>query len=197
MDENLESDELVPCNPIEEKDKKIAALEKNLEILKAKEIEVNQLKKELFKSNQAHKLSQKKLSFTQKATEQRLLDCISNSDGFRADPALIGVYSATLDENEFEFGEVQEDEPTEVKGRRSRKEQFLKELEEQIDPSNNDHKVRFKDIKNQILEKVKATQASRTRSRSISNKRSLSPESKQSDAEKSPVRPRTQIPIKQ
>ena len=53
MDENLEGEEyLVPCNPIEEKDRKIAALEKSVEILKANENQVTQIKKELSKSKQ-------------------------------------------------------------------------------------------------------------------------------------------------
>ena len=45
MEENSESDnlEIVPCNPIEEKDKQIAALENSIETWKTKEIENIQL----------------------------------------------------------------------------------------------------------------------------------------------------------
>ena len=195
MEENLDGEEyLVPNNPIEEKDRRIAALEQNVEKLKTKEDEISNLKKDLAKSKLDHKIALKKIDFTQKATEQRLLDSISSSEGFRSDPVLIGVYSATLDENEFNFEESKEDEPKEAKMRRSRKDEFLKDLEEKLDPSSLEQKKRFKDIKNQVLERVKSQQVSRNRSRSISNKRSLSPASKLCGTEKSPVRPRTQIP---
>ena len=198
MEEDLEGEEhLVPSDSIEEKDRKIAALEKNVEILKTKEAEVLNLKKDLTKSNLEHKIAMKKITFTQKATEQRLFDCISDPGDFISDPVLIGVYSATLDENEFEFGEPKDDEKPETSMRRSRKDHFLEALEERIDPKNNDHRERFKEIKNKILEKVKAQQVSRSRSRSKSNKRSLSPSSKLHEAENSPVRPRTQVPNQQ
>ena len=41
-------------------------------------------------------------------------------------------------------------------------------MEEKIDPKNKEHQERFMEIKNQVLEKVKATQISRARSRSVS-----------------------------
>ena len=41
---------IVPINPIEEKDKLIAALEKRVESLKTKEEDVNKLREDLFKS---------------------------------------------------------------------------------------------------------------------------------------------------
>ena len=81
---------------------------------------------------------------------------------------------------------------------RSRKDNFLKSMEEKIDNGNSEHKDRFLVIKNQIIEKVKTTQHSRSRSRSassasrsISKKRDLSSESKKQEPGKSPVRPRT------
>ena len=52
MDENgdEESLDIVAINPIEEKDKKIAALEKNVEMMKTKDSEIAKLKEELSKS---------------------------------------------------------------------------------------------------------------------------------------------------
>ena len=178
MEENGEVD-IVPINPIEEKDLQIAALEKNVESLKSKDIEILQLKEALSKtsadlkiSNLNHKTSLKKLTFTKNATEQRLLDSISNPDGFIADPLLIGVYSATLDEEEIRFDEYQENSEAaedNTNNVRSRKDNFLKSMEEKIDNGNSEHKDRFLVIKNQIIEKVKTTQHSRSRSRSASS----------------------------
>ena len=110
------------------------------------------------------------------------------------------MYSATLDEEEIKFepkSDVETGEDDKNDGR-SRKDNFLKAMEEKIDHTNSEHKDRFLILKNQILEKVKTTQHSRSRSRSgscaarsDSKKRELSLESKKHDSGKSPVRPRT------
>ena len=114
-------------------------------------------------------------------------------DGFIADPVHIGVYSATLDEAEFDFGEESED--LEHSEGRSRKYVFLKSIEEKIYPKNVEHQERLMVIKNQILEKVKATQVSRARSRSrssITSQASKRDRSSESLVEgKSPVQART------
>ena len=207
---DIDFEDIIPMNPIEEKDNKIANLEKKLENLKEKETEINQLKEALSKSsadlrdaNITNKTVQRKLTFTKNATEQRLLDSISNPDGFIADPVLIGVYSATLDEKEIKFEDSKGETDSEVaaedsKGGRSRMDNFLQSMEEKLDPSNSEHKERFMVIKNQIIEKVKHTQHSRERSRSgsigsrgDSKKRDLSSESKIQEPGKSPVRART------
>ena len=88
---------------------------------------------------------------------------------------------------------------------RSRRDTFLKSMEEKLDPGNSEQKERFLLIKNQILEKVKTTHHSRARSRSgsvsnrsLSSKRDLSSESKEMESGKTPVRPRiSSIPLKQ
>ena len=152
----------------------------------------------LSKANDDLMTSCKKLSFTQKATEQRLLDDISNPEGFHNDPLLIGVYSATLNEDEFVFEKTELDDENELdcdKGR-SRKDIFLKSLEQKLDPNNAVHTERFKEVKNQILEKVKVTQLSRVRTRSSSSKkRGLSPDLVSHSVENSPIRQKTsQIP---
>ena len=131
---------------------------------------------------------------TQKVTEQSLLDCISDPSGVSADPEVIGDYSATLDET---IVGLEDTEDNNESSGRSRKDIFLRSLEEKVDTDNNDQKKRFMDIKNQILEKVKATHMSRTRSRSRSNKRNLSQESLLSEPGKSPIHPRIKTPEKQ
>ena len=141
--------------------------------------------------------SQKKLDFTKKATEQRLVDSIKNPEGFRADPVLIGVYSATLDENEIDFAES---DP--AKEPRSRKDIFL-EMKEKLDPNNTEHNDRFLEVTNMILEKVKTTKHSRIRSesghrlRSESSKRDRSKEDLLHDRPSSRPRQQSGLPIKQ
>ena len=191
MEENeADFEGIVAVNPIEERDKQINELMKTVDSLKNQEAENSKLKQALAKSKSDLSISLRKISFTQKATEQRIVDSISKDDG--ADPVLIGVYSATLDEESFQFDETEDSLPGEV---RSRKDVFLKSMEEKIDPKNSEQVERFKVIKNQILEKVKHTQVSRARSRSGSRgspmKRNLSSESLNSVSGSSPVRPRT------
>ena len=199
MDEDNIIEDVVPINPIEEKDKKITALEKQLEKLESKEAELASLKEafdlksgELEKMKISNKTSLKKLSFTKKATEERILSSIANPEGFVTDPLLIGVYSATLDEDEIKI-----DIENEADENRSRKHTFLKSMENKIDFSNQVQKERFGVIKNQIIDKVKATKQSRARSRSgsltgrslsQSQKRDLSTDSVKEVTGKSPVR---------
>ena len=123
----------------EERDKKIASLKKNLESVKAKETEIAHLREALSKSSEDlkhektnHKTSLRKLSFTKTATEKRFLYSISNPDGFIADPVLIGVYSATLDEEEFEFHENKE--RNEAEDGISRRDIFFNPFEKKLDP---------------------------------------------------------------
>ena len=204
--------DIVPMNPIEEKDRKIAALEKNIDTWKSKETENIQLREALTKSvaelktvKSDHRTSLRRISFTKKVTEQKLLDSISNQDGFDADPTLIGVYSATLDEDDFDFEDGNNLKVDAGQEDRSRKGAFLKGMEEKLEPGNKEHKERFLDLKNKILENVKAAKHSRERSRSGSVasrggslKRELSSESLRSSGRCSPAsRPRTLLPVKQ
>jgi len=132
MDED-DSCDIVPINPLEEKDRQIAVLESKVKRLTEGESEVSCLKDnlakitaELEKVKSSYKTSLKKLSFTQKATEKRILESIANPEGFTTDPVLIGVFSATLDEDEFKF----ESESGKDDSNRSRKDTFLKSMEE-------------------------------------------------------------------
>ena len=100
---DIECTDILPENPIEVKDRHIANLEKEIEVLKATQDEIDSLKKALAQSKLDLSTTQKKISFTQKATENRILECIADPTGFHTDPLLIGVYSATLDEKSFNF----------------------------------------------------------------------------------------------
>ena len=172
---DVECTDILPENPIEVKDRYISNLEKEIEVLKATQDENDSLKKALAQSKLDLSTTQKKISFTQKATENRILECISDPTGFHTDPLLIGVYSATLDEKSFNF----EKDDIQANSPRSRKDLFLKSIEDKLDLKNTEHVDRLNIIKNQILEKVKVTQESRARSRSgsVGLKRELSSDS--------------------
>ena len=177
-------------NVADEKDRQINHLKTKVQESETLNSELNDLKFELANVKAELVTHKKKLSFTQKTTEQRLFDSISNPEGFNPDPLLIGVYSATLDEEEFSFNELDEESTDKKENQRSRKEIFLSSIEKRLDPQNKEHTDRFNEIKNQILEKVKATQQSRIRARSMSSssrKRVASGEADTSAAN-SPVR---------
>ena len=83
---DIECTDILPENPIEVKDRHIANLEKEIEVLKATQDEIDSLKKALAQSKLDLSTTQKKISFTQKATENRILECISDPTGFQRDP---------------------------------------------------------------------------------------------------------------
>ena len=144
--------------------------------------------------------SQQKLNFTKKATEKVLVENISSSTGYVEDPVLIGVYSATLNEDEIDVTENDDEDST------SRKAVFLKSMEDKLDLNNTEHKERYLQMKNRILEKVKATKTSRSRARSVSSITSTASKRGRSsdmvkEGEKTPVRlkhsnPGTKLPVK-
>ena len=134
MEENEDYDEdfLTPMNPLDEKNKEIASLVKQLDEKSTTMDELNTAKEALKKSKAMLKItrkdlhtSQTKLTFTKNATEQKLIDCITNPVGYRDDPVLIGVYSATLN---FEDLDLEEDGQETI----ARKEAFLKFMEDKI-----------------------------------------------------------------
>ena len=89
MEENQDTDEpLMPSNPIEEKDMKIALLESEIEKAKYKDLEIIKLKEDLTKTNAKLKtvknnfdLTQKKINFTRNATDL-LVENISSYSGY-------------------------------------------------------------------------------------------------------------------
>jgi hypothetical protein len=203
-DDSEEVEGLFPSNPIEEKDKEIEKLKKELTNLAKEATENNCLKEALTKASAELKIaqnniliSQRKLDFTNKATEQKLIEDITSSEGYRADNILIGVYSATLDEDQIDV-DVSKDASED--DRRSRKDIFLS-MQKKLDPENKVQSERFQEVKNLILEKVKTTKYSRLRSRSFSTSSQGSKRGRSKDDSKddrSLLRPRiTNIPTKQ
>ena len=139
----------------------------------------------------------KKLHYTKNATEEKIVESISNPDGFREDPHLISVYSATLNLDDFE-----EEETTDTLT--PRKDTFLKRVADGIDKDNSIHAERFEHIKNKILEKVKETKT-RQRTYSGSSMASLASRGSRGSSLKrsnsggqngnSPTRAKTGIPV--
>ena len=172
MEEDIDvADDIIPMAPVETKDKEIAILKKEIDELKTSASNNDDLKEalamatsDLVIANKNSQISQRKLDFTKKATEQRIIDNITNPEGYREDNVLIGVYSATLDEDEFIFDEST-GSPSDP---RSRKDLFTA-MEKKLDLNNPDQNNRFKEVTNLILEKVKHTKHSRTRVSNISN----------------------------
>ena len=130
----------------------------------------------------------RRLSFAKNVTEQRMVDIILDESPFQ-DPHLASVYSATLNEDEFEI-----DETTNLVKPLS--DNFLKKVEENCDLSNNHQKEKLDTLKHQILEKVKVTKARRDRSRSVSSVSSGKRGADQVLENKSPARPRVTSPKK-
>ena len=204
ISEIVEDEEAItPMNPIELKDKKIANLTRKLTEYKEKDTEINQLKETLTKTAAELKvtkrnvhISQQKLNFTKRATEQELVNCISDPKGFIEDPVLIGVYSATLNEDEIDITDNEDTDDS-----RSRYDLFLKSMKEKIDPSDPQQIERYNQVRNKILEKVKASKNSRSRSRSVSSitstssKRPMSGDRKDGNSPSRP-RPESRLPVR-
>ena len=100
---------------------------------------------------------QKKLTFTRKATEERIFENISNKENYREDPLLVAVLSATLKEDEFDIEE--EEFPPSLPGEHmSRKDTFmLSSLESKIDKNDDVQQESLSHLKNQVLDKIKNT----------------------------------------
>ena len=199
--EACEDDEILPINPLDEKNKRIAELENSLAGLKTEISESDQLKEKLTKANAelsiAKKdihLSKRKLNHTKKATEQKLVEAISNQEFYREDPHLISVYSATLNVEDFDF-EGDTDSPDTITPKSNN---FLKAVEDNLDKTDSVQTERYQHIKSQILDIVKARM---TRQRTFSTSSSIGSQSSQKRSHpgdldgKSPTRARTQIPL--
>ena len=78
MDEDCNND----SNLTDEKDRQINALKTKIQEFEAQITELNDLNFELANTKAEIVTSRKKLSFTKKSTEQRLLDSISDPEGF-------------------------------------------------------------------------------------------------------------------
>ena len=126
----------------------------------------------------------KKLNYTKKATEQRIVENITNKESYREDPLLVAVMSATLDEDEID---LENDEEIGTSGHLSRKELFST-LGSKLDEHDELQQERLLHLKSQVLEKLKITKSRR----SVSGKRRLLPQdSDDPSLFRSPTRQRT------
>ena len=159
---------ILPINPIQEKDAKIAALEKQIDELKVEVSDVSALRENLTKTFAELKLlkadsrsTQRRLSFARNVTEQRMVEQITDGSELK-DPHLASLYSATLNEDEFEFDE-------DTNAVKPVSEGFLKKVEVHCDLTDKQQEEKLNTIKNQILEKVKVTKSRRDMSRSTNS----------------------------
>ena len=153
-------------NPIEERDKTIMELNATINNLKENEANTIFFKSELQKMEEENQKMRKKLNYTRKATEQRIVENITNKESYREDPLLVAVMSATLDEDEVD---LENDEETDASGHLSRKVLFST-LGSKLDEHDELQQERLSHLKSQVLEKLKITKSRRS---SISGKRRL------------------------
>ena len=110
MNENLDTADHPILTPIEEKDKIITEQNSKLKILLENHEELPKLKAAMEKVESENNVLKKKISFTRRATEKKILENIGN-EHYMEDPHLVCVLSATIDENDFDFVEA-EDNPS-------------------------------------------------------------------------------------
>ena len=189
MDESEQPSHSIILNPIEERDKLIFEQSQEIEKLKSLESKCLSVTNELQRYKGENSVMKKKINFTRKATEERTFENISNKDFYRDDPLLVAVLSATLNEDDFFFENVETDETE--NHHVSRKEQFLLEsLESKIDKSDSLQLERLSHVRNQIIEKIKTTKMRRN----SNSKRRLSMLGIEDEVKRSTSRPRTDPP---
>ena len=205
MEEGEIGEDVVMLTPIEERDKVIEKQKEEIANLLSNQRDTSPLQKSLVETqaeNEALKKSvktfERKLLFTRNVTEQKLLENISDPVFYRDDPHLVQVYTATLNEDEFDDKLEDLDDTKDELSNRSRRDKFLASVEKNLDSSVPHHSVqleRLDNLKNQVLERVKITHLnkSRPRSASIATKRRYSL-SLLDDTERSTSRPRTASP---
>ena len=156
MDEQVdgyddEEAELLPHNPIELRDTKILELEKEVADKNALQENMLKMKAELNLAVKNANIANAKVKFARKVTEERLKECLP-VPSFEDDHSkvLVLLMSALVDEDSFEI-----DPDTDSL---RPKETFLKDIEDSLELSDDDIgiKNRLQDVKNKLLEKVKA-----------------------------------------
>ena len=174
-------------NPIEERDKTILEQTQQIEQLTVFRNKSELLEIELEKFKAENQKFQKKLTFTRKATEERICENISNKTSYRDDPLLVAVLSATLNEDEIDT-EFEENVNNGVADHISRKEQFLlNSLDSKIDGKDDIQKERLSHLKMQVIEKLRTTKIRKSSKRRYSDIGT-------SDSGRSSSKPRTNSP---
>ena len=162
-----DDDEILPSNPIERRDIKIAELEKEVADINVLKENALKMKAELNFAVKTAKIANAKVMFARKVTEERLKECLPVPQ-FEDEHSkvLVQLMSALVDEDNFEMDPITETLKP--------KDTFLKDVEDSFDLANDDIgiKGRIEDVKNKLLEKVKAAPA-RSRRLSISSTNSV------------------------
>ena len=183
--------------PLEQKDKIISEQNAKIKSLIDQQIVLPSLQESLAKVAAENNVLKRKLSFTRRATEQKILDNISNVEFYKEDPHLVLILSATLEE-EFELLQEDETEPADSKlVHRSRKDKFLSSIEDKVDKENTLQSERLDHIKTQVVDRIRSTKIKRLMARTDSanssvGKRRLSFHDEEGRA---PSRPRTATPL--
>ena len=169
-------DDIVPLNPIERRDAKIAQLEQNAAIIPELQETILKMKAELNLALKASNVNKNKLKFARKVTEERLKECLPVPT-FEDDHSkvLITLMSALIDEDNFDV-----DPDSDLLRPKA---DFLKDIEESIadDQDNEVVRERLSFVKNKLVERVMESPARRrlsicSNSSSKSNKRKSSAE---------------------
>ena len=169
VERNEDDEEVVPINPVEEKDKQIADLKDALEGSRREIQDINVLKESLVKVkyelNSVKKYSnvaKSKIEFARKVTEQRMTECLTDpswSEDTEEDRALISLYSTLVEEEKFTL-DVENDTITP-------NDEFLRDVEEKLSAkmANPSELKRFQEVRNKILEKIKVKKVNRALSK--------------------------------
>ena len=147
-----EEDDLLPLNPIERRDARIAELEKNETNITDLREKMLKMKAELNIALKTSNIAKNKLNFARKVTEERLKECLP-VPSFEDDHSkvLITLMSTLVDEDSFDL-----DPDTDMM---KPKEDFLKDIEDSISKDSDEEKVRerLNFVKNILVERVMAS----------------------------------------
>ena len=165
-----EDEEIVPTNPIERRDAKIAELEKNVAEMNQLQESVLKMKAQLNLAKKTSNISKSKLKFARKVAEERLKECFPSAS-FEDDDSkmLVTLMSSLIDEDSYE-----RDPDTDTL---KAKDGFLKDIEDSFETHSDGQmiKERIETVKNKVLDRVKEKAArSRERKLSISSISSIS-----------------------
>ena len=169
-------DEIIPINPLEEKDKEIASLKLALEdSTKACEdativnTNLSKTKAEMKALRWNSNVNKNKIDFARKVVEQSIdLSLADSTLHGEKEKELVALYSTLVDEGNFELSEDETCVP---------KYEFLEEIEKNIHErgKNENEKECYENFKNKILEAVKVRKlARRSRKESFSRRDSVS-----------------------
>ena len=158
-----EEEDILPSNPIERIDAKIAELADSVVDMNILKENVVKLKAELKLAVKTANIANAKVTFARKVTEERLKECLPvPSFEDEHSKVLETLMSSLLDEDSIE--NVPETEALKPR------EDFLKDIEDSFEMHREDNviKERLKDVKNKLLDKVKSASV-RNRRMSISS----------------------------